>query len=83
MKYYLKTRFREAPELKDDEKIRSWWEYTNELEFAFLEILNADLDAENGNQEQDKPSEDDAPTSVQWPTRCPSWRQVINAKCHT
>lgn len=65
MKYYLKTRFREAPELKDDEKIRSWWEYTNELEFAFLEILNADLDAENGNQaEQEKPSDDAVPSSV-------------------
>ncbi|XP_033167496.1 uncharacterized protein LOC117145803 [Drosophila mauritiana] len=65
MKYYLKTRFREAPELKDDEKIRSWWEYTNELEFAFLEILNADLDAENGNQsEQEKPSEDAVSSSV-------------------
>ncbi|EDV32030.1 uncharacterized protein Dana_GF14243 [Drosophila ananassae] len=50
MKYYLKTRFRESPELKDDEKIRSWWECTNELEFAFLEILNADIDAENGNR---------------------------------
>ncbi|XP_030376697.1 uncharacterized protein LOC115625696 [Scaptodrosophila lebanonensis] len=46
MKYYLKTRFKENPALKDDEKIRSWWEYTNELEFAFLEILNADLNAE-------------------------------------
>ncbi|KAH8263526.1 hypothetical protein KR044_010218 [Drosophila immigrans] len=45
MKYYLKTRFKESSELKDDEKIRSWWEYTNELEFAFLEILNADIDA--------------------------------------
>lgn len=51
MKYYLKTRFKESPELKDDEKIRSWWEYTNELEFAFLEILNTDLDA-NDNDKQ-------------------------------
>ncbi|XP_062123664.1 uncharacterized protein LOC133837031 [Drosophila sulfurigaster albostrigata] len=50
MKYYLKTRFKESSELKDDEKIRSWWEYTNELEFAFLEILNADIDA-NPNEE--------------------------------
>ncbi|EDW05106.1 GH10482, partial [Drosophila grimshawi] len=45
MKYYLKSRFKDASTLKDDEKIRSWWEHTNELEFAFLEILNADLDA--------------------------------------
>ncbi|TDG44206.1 hypothetical protein AWZ03_009380 [Drosophila navojoa] len=47
MKYYLKTRFKDDESLKDDEKIRSWWEYTNELEFAFLEILNADLDAKD------------------------------------
>ncbi|XP_068150594.1 uncharacterized protein [Drosophila tropicalis] len=51
MKYYLKTRFKESPNLKDDEKIRSWWEYTNELEFAFLEILNASLGVENGNDD--------------------------------
>ncbi|KAH8412249.1 hypothetical protein KR009_000806 [Drosophila setifemur] len=63
MKFYLKMRFREAPELKDDEKIRSWWECTNELEFAFLEILNANLDAEeqepepaNANEEGEAPA---------------------------
>lgn len=55
MKYYLKTRFKESPALKDDEKIRSWWEYTNELEFAFLEILNTDLDA-NDNDKQLSPA---------------------------
>lgn len=58
MKYYLKTSFRDSPELKDDEKIRSWWECTNELEFAFLEILNADLDAENGNRADEAPAPD-------------------------
>ncbi|XP_064539174.1 uncharacterized protein LOC135428962 [Drosophila montana] len=54
MKYYLKTRFKESSTLKDDEKIRSWWEYTNELEFAFLEILNADLDANDNDNDNDK-----------------------------
>ncbi|EDW37140.1 GL26082 [Drosophila persimilis] len=64
MKYYLKTSFRESPALKDDQKIRSWWEYTNELEFAFLEILNADLDTENGNErpeQADGAGDSDAP----------------------
>lgn len=48
--------------LKDDEKIRSWWEYTNELEFAFLEILNNDLDAKDNDNANDKQSTEDVAT---------------------
>lgn len=62
MKYYLKSRFKESSLLKDDEKIRSWWEYTNELEFAFLEILNNDLDAKDNDNANDKQSTEDVAT---------------------
>uniref|UniRef100_A0A1A9WXH2 WD_REPEATS_REGION domain-containing protein n=1 Tax=Glossina brevipalpis TaxID=37001 RepID=A0A1A9WXH2_9MUSC len=42
IKYYLKTRIKQDVTLKNDEKIRSWLEFTHEIEIPFLEILNAD-----------------------------------------
>lgn len=43
IKYYLKVRIRDDVTLKDDEKIRSWLEFTNEIEIPFMEILNYNL----------------------------------------
>uniref|UniRef100_A0A1B0BJ75 AAA+ ATPase domain-containing protein n=1 Tax=Glossina palpalis gambiensis TaxID=67801 RepID=A0A1B0BJ75_9MUSC len=42
IKFYLKTRIKQDANLKDDEKVRSWLEFTNEIEIPFLEILNGD-----------------------------------------
>ncbi|XP_054743160.1 uncharacterized protein LOC129247842 [Anastrepha obliqua] len=46
--YYMKARIRDDITLKDDEKIRSWLEYTYEIEIPFMEILNSNLGSDEG-----------------------------------
>lgn len=43
IKFYLKQLVSGNIKLKEDEKICSWLEYTNEMEMPFLEVLNSNL----------------------------------------